>query len=163
MKPDAFSLAKALGNGYPIGAVVAGPKLADVFQPGNHASTFGGTPLACAASLATVRVIEEEGLVARARTTGEKLRERLQGFVGKYEHAVGVRGRGLMLGLALDQPAKPLTQKLAEMGLLTLPTAETVVRILPPLNVKDSEVEEALEILDDALAEWHGVARAEES
>ena len=68
-----------------------------------------------------------------------------------------------MLGLALDQPAKPLTQKLAEMGLLTLPTAETVVRILPPLNVKDSEVEEALEILDDALAEWHGVARAEES
>ena len=154
--PDAFSLAKSLGNGFPIGAVVSGPRLADVFQPGSHASTFGGTPLACAAALATIGVIEDEGLVARASEAGKTFASGLQALVDKYEHAVAVRGRGLMLGLELDQPAKPLTQALAEMGLLALATAETVVRFLPPLTVKDSELDEALDILDDALDEMHG-------
>lgn len=158
--PDAFSLAKALGSGYPIGAVVSGEKLADVFSPGTHASTFGGTPLACAAALATLGVIEQEGLIAKARETGEVFQRGLQSLVEKYEHAVAVRGRGLMLGLVLDQAAKPLTDILTEMGLLALATAETVVRFLPPLNVKPAEVEEALEILDEALAEWHEQAVA---
>ena len=161
--PDALSLAKGLGSGYPIGAIVSGSKLADVFQPGNHASTFGGSPLACAAALATLQVIEEEGLVSRANTAGETFRKGLEAFVGKYEHVKGVRGRGLMLGMVLDQPAKPLVEILAEMGLLTLATAETVVRFLPPLNIKDSEIEEALDILTDALAQWHGVKTEEEA
>jgi len=155
--PDAFSLAKALGSGYPIGAVVSGPKLADVFQPGKHASTFGGTPLACAAALATLDVFEGEDLVTRSAEKGDLFREGLEAFADKYEHVTGVRGRGLMLGLVLDQDAKPLTDALAEIGLLTIATAGNVVRFLPPLTVTDDELEEALDILDDCLAEMHGV------
>ena len=157
VEPDAFSLAKALGSGYPIGAVVAAPKLADVFSPGKHASTFGGSPLACAAALATLEVIEEEELVARAERAGSLFAEGLEAFVERYEYVVAVRGKGLMLGMVLDRPAKPLTDLLLELGLITIPTSENVVRFLPPLNVKDSELEEALDMLDDCLAEWHGV------
>lgn len=154
--PDAFSLAKALGSGMPIGAVVAGEKLADVFQPGHHATTFGGGPLACASALATLDVIEQEGLVDRAREKGDLLREGLEDFVERFEHVTAVRGKGLMLGLVLDQDAKPLTDRLREMGLLVIPTAGNVVRMLPPLNVKDDELEEALDMLDDALEAMHG-------
>jgi predicted acetylornithine/succinylornithine family transaminase len=156
-KPDAFSLAKALGSGYPIGAVVSGPKLADVFQPGKHASTFGGTPLACAAALATIDVIEEEHLLDRAKKAGKMFADGMRKFLLKYEHVKEVRGKGLMLGLVLDQPAKPLASLMIENGLLTLATAETVCRFLPPLNVKDEEIEEALDIMDECLAQWHGV------
>jgi predicted acetylornithine/succinylornithine family transaminase len=162
VEPDAFSTAKALGNGFPIGAVVSGPKLADVFQPGKHASTFGGTPLACAAALATIEVIEDEGLVEKAAESGAKLRAGLEAMVEKYEHAIDVRGKGMMLGLVLDRPAGELVGRMAEEGLLALATAEVVVRFLPPLNAKDSEIEEALDILDDCLAEMHGVAEEAE-
>jgi acetylornithine/N-succinyldiaminopimelate aminotransferase len=157
-EPDAFSMAKAMGSGYPIGAVVTGAKLADVFQPGKHASTFGGTPLACAAALATLDVMEAEDLVTRAAEKGALFQEGLEAFVEKYEHVTGVRGRGLMLGLELDQDVKALTTELTEVGLLTIATAGNIVRFLPPLTVTDDELEEALDILDDCLAEMHGVA-----
>jgi len=162
VEPDAFSIAKALGSGYPIGALVSGPKLADVFHPGNHASTFGGTPLACAAALATIDVMEGEGLVQRAKQSGKVFMKGLEAFVEKYEHVVEVRGRGLMIGMVLDQPAKALVDMMTEVGLLSLATAENVVRFLPPLNVKDGEIEEALDIIDDSLAELHGVTEDEE-
>ena len=161
VEPDAFSLAKSLGSGYPIGAVVTSPKVADVFQPGKHASTFGASPLACAAALATINVIEEEGLVDRAAEAGRKFMTGLEEFLNKYDHITEVRGCGLMVGLVLDQPAKPLAKILVGMGLLTIPTAETVIRFLPPLNVKDGELDEALEILDEGLAQFHGVPAAE--
>jgi acetylornithine/N-succinyldiaminopimelate aminotransferase len=165
--PDAFSTAKGLGSGFPIGAVVAGPKLSDVFQPGKHGSTFGGSPLATAAALATLDVIEEEDLVARARSVGDQFRAELSDMGEKYAHVKEVRGRGLMIGMELDVPAKPFTSRLAEMGVLALPTAEKVVRFLPPLNVKDAEIEEALEIIDEALEMWHeeesGAATADEA
>lgn len=157
VEPDAFSLAKALGNGYPIGAVVSSPKLADVFQPGKHASTFGGTPLACAAALSTLSVIEQEQLVTRAASRGKAFADGLSKFVDQFEHVQEVRGTGLMLALVLDQDAKPLVHMLADMGLLALATAGNIVRFLPPLNVTDSEIEEALEMLEDCLAQWHGV------
>jgi len=156
VEPDAFSLAKSLGSGYPIGAAVSGPKLADVFTPGRHASTFGGTPPACAAALATLDVKKEEGLLAKARRAGDLLREGLEGFIELFPHVVSVRGRGLMLGLELDQPVKELVERMRDVGLLTVATAETVVRMLPPLNVKDNELEEALDIIHDCLAEIHG-------
>ncbi len=159
VKPDAFSLAKSLGSGYPIGAIVTGPKVADVFHPGHHASTFGASPLACSAALATLRVIEEENLVERASEAGRRFRTGLEKFVGQYENVKGVRHSGLMLGLVVDKPAKELTKILTEMNLLAIPTGDTVVRFLPPLTVKDSEIDEALEILDDALAQWHGVTK----
>jgi len=162
VQPDAFSLAKGLADGFPIGAVVTGPKLADVFQPGNHASTFGGTPLACAAAMATLNVIQEESLIERATEAGDAFQKGLRLLAEKHEHVKEIRGIGLMIGMELDQPAKPLTDLMAEMGVLAIPTAETVVRFLPPLTVKDAEIEEALEIIDEALAEWHGVSPAEE-
>jgi acetylornithine aminotransferase len=161
--PDAFSLAKSLGSGYPVGGIVTGPKLADVFQPGKHASTFGASPLACTAALATIAVIEEEGLLQRAEEVGQTLREGLEDFIEAYEHVKEVRGRGMMLGMVLDEPAKPLCQSLTEKGLLAIPTAENVVRFLPPLNIKDSEVDEALDIIDEALAEYHGITVEEEA
>jgi acetylornithine/succinyldiaminopimelate/putrescine aminotransferase len=152
VEPDAFSMAKALGSGYPIGALVSGKKLADVFQPGKHASTFGGTPLACAAALATLEVIEEEGLLKRATDAGKKFRKGLLEFTGKYGIVKSVRGTGLMLGMVLDQDAKPLTEEIINAGLLCLATAGNVVRFLPPLNVSDAEIDQALNIIDKCLA-----------
>ena len=162
VKPDAFSLAKSLGSGYPIGGIVTNAKLADVFQPGKHASTFGASPLACTAALATIAVIEEENLVARAAAAGAAFAEGLQEFISSYEHVKEIRSKGLMIGMVLDQPAKPFCQTLVEMGLLAIPTAENVVRFLPPLNIKDNDINEALDIIDDALADMHGVERAPE-
>ena len=156
--PDAISVAKSLGGGFPIGAVIASPKVSDVFHPGHHASTFGGTPLACMAALAVIDTIEAEGLVERAASKGAQLQRRLDAFVAKYERVVQVRGRGMMIGIVLSEPAQPLVDLLADFGLLTLATAGNVVRLLPPLNARDSEIEEALEIMDDALAEWHGLS-----
>ncbi len=146
--PDAFSVAKALGSGYPIGAIVASPKLSDVFQPGNHASTFGGTPLACAAALATMETIEEENLIERARTVGADFAKRLRKLAKGRDHVLDVRGRGFMLGIVLDRPAQETCARLADNGLLTLATAEKVVRLLPPLNVTDEELDQAIAILD---------------
>jgi acetylornithine/N-succinyldiaminopimelate aminotransferase len=159
VQPDAFSLAKALGGGLPMGAIIAAPAVADVFQPGKHASTFGGNPVAAAAAMAMLNVIEDEGLLARATDAGARFKAGLEAFIGKYEHVKAVRGAGLMVGLVLDQPAKPLVEALRGMGLIALATAETVVRFLPPLTVKDNEIDEALEIIEDALAEAHGVER----
>jgi len=155
IEPDAFSMAKSLGNGYPIGALVTNKKLADILQPGKHASTFGGSPLACAAALATIKVFQDEQLVQNAATLGERFKQGLQTLVDKYEHLTEVRGMGLMLGLALDQSAKPLEARLLDIGLISLATAEKIIRFLPPLNTKANELEEALEIIDDACAEWH--------
>ncbi len=158
--PDAFSLAKSLGDGFPIGALVASPKVSDVFKPGTHASTFGGNPLACAAALAMLDVIEEEALVQRAAKVGASFQKQLSAFVGRYEHVKAVRGRGLMVGMVLDQPSKPFVTTLLEMGLIASATADTVVRFLPPLTVKESEIEEAVEIVGDALEQWHNPAAA---
>ena len=108
IEPDACSMAKALGSGFPIGAILTNRKLADVLQPGKHASTFGGTPLACAAALATLQVITDEGLLQNAMLMGQRLQQGLQQLVEKYPHLKEVRGKGLMIGLELDCPAKPL-------------------------------------------------------
>ena len=155
VEPDAFSMAKSLGSGYPIGALITNPECADILQPGKHGSTFGGSPLACAAALATIQVIQDENLLQKALTQGERFKHDLQTLKDKYEHLIDVRGMGLMLGLVLDQPAKPLEAKLMDIGLISLATAENVIRFLPPLNTHDNEFEEALEIIDDACAEWH--------
>ncbi|MDO9542885.1 MAG: acetylornithine transaminase [Kiritimatiellia bacterium] len=151
--PDAFALAKALAGGFPMGAVVAAPKTADVLQAGKHASTFGGGPVVCAAALAAIQVIREEGLLQNASDMGEKFKNGLQTLVEKYEHLKEVRGVGLMIGLVLDKPAKELEEKLMDIGLLALATAGNVLRFLPPLNVKPNEIEEALEMIDDVCAE----------
>lgn len=151
VEPDAISLAKALGSGYPIGAVVSGPKLANVFQPGKHASTFGGTPLACAAALATLDVIESENLLENARVMGEKFKAGLTRLADRCELADTVRGVGLMVGLVMKGEAAPHVARIIDAGMLCLATAVNVIRFLPPLNITDADVEKALSILDECL------------
>ncbi|OQA28736.1 MAG: Acetylornithine aminotransferase [Verrucomicrobia bacterium ADurb.Bin345] len=154
IEPDAFSLAKSLANGFPIGALIAGPKLSDVFQPGNHASTFGGNPLACAAALAVIETITSEGLLENATKMGELLASLLAKKTRKFSFVKTVRGKGLMLGLVLDRPAKELEVLLREKGLITIATADTVIRFLPPLCVKPAQVRKAAKIVADACAAW---------
>jgi predicted acetylornithine/succinylornithine family transaminase len=156
VEPDAFSLAKGLGNGFPIGAIVAGKSLADVFQPGHHATTFGGTPLACSAALAVLEVIEQEGLLENAQTMSAYLIEGLCEIAMKHKKWIsGVRGRGLLLGMALDVPALSLQKKLQEKGLLSLATAGTVLRLLPPLTISQQEIDQALALIAEACLELH--------
>jgi acetylornithine/N-succinyldiaminopimelate aminotransferase len=154
VKPDAFSMAKGLGNGFPIGAVVASPEIADTFQPGHHATTFGGNPLGCAAALAVIEAIESEGLLDNAQRIGAMMIEGMCDLAARYEFIESVRGVGLMLGLVCDRPAKPLEQALCREGLITLATAERVIRMLPPLNVTEAEAARALEILDRGCRAW---------
>ena len=132
VKPDAFSMAKGLGGGFPIGAATATPALSDVLQPGNHASTFGGTPLACAASYAALSAIEDEGLLANAEARGVQLRAGLRALVERHGGIQDVRGLGLMVGLELDGEAAPVAAKLREAGLLCIPTGQSVLRCVPP-------------------------------
>ncbi len=155
--PDAFSLAKSLGGGYPIGAVVACPALADVMQPGKHASTFGGSPLACATALAVVETIARENLVERAASAGTRFKQALETMAERYGRIRGIRGRGLMIGLEADRPIKELSDIMTDMGLITVGGKGNVIRFLPPLTVRDNEMDEALEIIEDSLTEWHGL------
>jgi len=153
VKPDVVTLAKGLGGGVPIGAVCATEEAATGFAPGDHGSTFGGNPLACAAAVATVKTLLAEDLPARAGAMGEYLLAGLKRLQAKYPVLVkAVRGMGLMLGMELAQPAAPVLAKCHELGLLVNVTAGTVVRLLPPYIITEAEADRALEILDQALA-----------
>ena len=154
VQPDAFSLAKGLGNGYPIGAVVAGAKLANLFQPGHHASTFGGTPLACAAALATLDATASEGCLENAIKMGELFMTLLQKLAKKYPFIQTIRGRGLMIGMVCDRPCKELENLMRERGLLGLTTNNVIMRFLPPLNVTAAQIRKAARIVKDACAAW---------
>ena len=157
VKPDAFSLAKAIASGIPMGAVVASSKLADVFTPGRHASTFGGNPLACAAALATIGVIEEEGLLDRAAESGDTIREALEKISEDHPGLVtAIRGEGMMVGMALDPDrleAADVVAKAREYGLLVCKAGGNAIRIVPPLNISDGDLDEGLEMLADAIGE----------
>ena len=144
-QPDVMTLAKGLGNGFPIGACLARGAAAQAFKPGNHGSTFGGNPLACVAALTTLAIIEDEKLVERAAKLGQRM---LKGFADKLAGVQGVReirGKGLLLGIELDRPCADLVKRGFEAGLLINVTADTVVRLLPPLNLKDAEAEQLVE------------------
>lgn len=147
IKPDVMPLAKGLGSGVPIGAVVAGPKAAHIFAPGNHGSTFGGNPLAMRAGVETLRIMEEEGLLANAVKVGDHLRaalaRELTGVVGFKE----IRGRGLMLGIELTKPCGELIKRAADNGLLLSVTADTVIRMVPSLIMTTAEADEVVAIL----------------
>lgn len=130
---DVLTLAKGLGSGVPIGACVAGSRAAGTFKPGNHGSTFGGNPFACAAGLATIRTIEEDRLMASAAQIGEAIREGLREALVGVPGVVEVRGVGLMIGIELDRPCGELVGQALEAGLLINVTNDKVVRLLPPL------------------------------
>jgi len=154
VRPDVLVLAKALGGGLPIGAVVAGEEVAAVFQPGSHGSTFGGNPVACAAALAVLQVIQDESLVEKAEQVGSYFKGRLEELSGRFPLIREVRGRGLMLGMELDRPGKKLVALCEERGLLVNCTAEYVLRFLPPLIIGKDEVDESVSILAEALQEF---------
>ena len=148
--PDVMPLAKGLGSGVPIGAVVAGPKAAALFQPGNHGTTFGGNPLAMRAGVETLRIMEEDGLLANATRVGAHLRARLERELASAIASGAVkeiRGQGLMLGIDLAQPCSALVGQCADKGLLVSVTADTVIRLLPPLIMTSAEADQVADIL----------------
>ena len=152
VEPDAMSLAKALGNGYPIGAMVVQRKLEHVLPPGTHASTFGGTPLACAAALAVFDTFEQDLILDHCRRMSAYLLEKLQELQEKYPVIQEIRGLGLILGLDLGKPVGDLVVAARDHGLLILSAGETVLRLLPALTVQKDEIDEAVAILDKVLA-----------
>jgi acetylornithine/N-succinyldiaminopimelate aminotransferase len=145
--PDVMPLAKGLGSGVPIGAVVAGPKAAGIFQPGNHGTTFGGNPLAMRAGVETIRIMEEDDLLANAATVGSHLRAALEAGLKGLPGVKDIRGQGLMIGVQLAKPCGALTQRAADAGLLISVTADSVIRIVPPLIMTTSEADEVAAIL----------------
>jgi acetylornithine aminotransferase len=145
--PDVMPLAKGLGSGVPIGAVVAGPKAAQLFQPGNHGTTFGGNPLAIRAGLETIRIMEDEGVMDNAAKVGFQLLSQLQGQLMNVDGVREVRGKGLMIGIELDRPCGVLIQRCADAGLLLSVTADSVIRMVPPLILSGAEADEIVAIL----------------
>ncbi len=139
--PDVMALAKGLGSGVPIGACLARGAAADVFQPGNHGSTFGGNPLACAAALATLEAIEEEKLLDNARVRGEAIRAGLRAALDGVHGVVDIRGEGMMIGIELDRPCGELVGVARDAGVLINVTADTVIRLVPPLIYGEAEVD----------------------
>jgi LysW-gamma-L-lysine/LysW-L-ornithine aminotransferase len=147
--PDILCLGKGIGGGVPMGAILLGPSVKEL-SPGLHGSTFGGNALACAAALATLEVLEEEGLPARAAAKGAYAYERLRGL--EAGRLVGeVRVIGLMIGIELRQKSRAYLQELHDRGILALPAGPTVVRLLPPLNILDDELEQVLDAVVDVL------------
>jgi acetylornithine aminotransferase len=145
--PDVMPLAKGLGSGVPIGAVVAGPKAANIFQVGNHGGTFGGNPLAMRAGVETIRIMEKDGLLENAAKVGAHLRAGLEKALGGLPGVKEIRGQGLMMGVELNMPCGVLTNRCAEAGLLISVTADSVVRLVPPLIMTEAEADEVLAIL----------------
>jgi acetylornithine aminotransferase len=153
--PDVMPLAKGLGSGVPVGAVVAGPKAANIFQPGNHGTTFGGNPLAMRAGVETIRIMEQDDLLENAARIGAYLRASLQTALATEISSGAVkdiRGQGLMLGIDLAKPCGALVQQAADHGLLISVTADTVVRLVPPLILTASEADEIVAILCPLIA-----------
>ena len=145
--PDVMPLAKGLGSGVPIGAVVAGPKAANIFQPGNHGTTFGGNPLAMRAGVETIRIMEEEKLLDNAAKVGAHLKAALEKALAGNPGVKDIRGQGLMLGIELAKPCGVILQRAADAGLLLSVTADTVIRLVPPLILSEHEADEIVAIL----------------
>ena len=151
--PDVITLAKSLGSGVPIGACIAGNVAGDIFKPGSHASTFGGNPLACTAAITTLDIIEEENLMCNALEQGNFIRKNIQKKLGNLSHVTQIRGHGLMIGIELTKPCGELVTKALEQGLLLNVTSDKVVRLLPPLVIKQNESEQIINMVSTLIEE----------
>ena len=147
IKPDVMPLAKGLGSGVPVGAVVCGSKAAHIFQPGNHGSTFGGNPLAMRAGVETIRIMEDDDVIANTVAVGAHLKAALTHALAGEKGVTDIRGRGLMLGIELSVPCGELLKRAADNGLLLSVTADTVIRIVPSLIMTMLEADEVVAIL----------------
>lgn len=161
--PDVMAVAKALGNGVPIGACVARGAAADLIQPGSHGTTFGGNPLACRAALSVIEQLKANDLVARAGELGTRIAERLKNKLENTPGVISIRGRGLMLGIELDKPCGELMKMAMQDGLLITVTADSVARILPPYILTDAEADDLADRLGSLVIRFleHSAAPAE--
>jgi acetylornithine aminotransferase/acetylornithine/N-succinyldiaminopimelate aminotransferase len=154
VKPDIMTLAKPLGGGLPLGALIAKEEVASVFKPGDHGTTFGGNPVACAAALAFLEVLQKDNLVAECARKGDYFREKLETLRLKYPNLISeVRVIGLMVGLEVVKDGPKIVQKMLEEGILINCTAENVLRFLPPLIVKEQEIDLFISCLDKVMTE----------
>jgi acetylornithine/N-succinyldiaminopimelate aminotransferase len=156
IKPDVMPLAKGLGSGVRVGAVVCGPKAANVFGPGNHGTTFGGNPLAMRAGVETIRIMEEEGLLANAEKVGAVLRGGLERELAGVKGVTEIRGQGLMLGIELDRPCGDILGRAAQAGLMLSVTAERVIRLVPALILSEDEAKQIVAILVPVIKTFLG-------
>jgi len=154
--PDVMPMAKGLASGVPVGAIVVGPRAKDVFGPGNHGTTFGGNPLAMRAGVETMRIVAEDKLLDNAALVGQRIRSGLEREWQGVKGVVEIRGQGLMMGIELDRPCGALLQRAADAGLLISVTADTVVRLLPPLIMTPAEGDEVVSKLAPLVREFLG-------
>lgn len=152
--PDVITLAKGLGSGIPIGACLAGNVAGEIFKPGNHASTFGGNPLACTAAITTLDIIEEEGLMRNALEQGDFMRKNFQEQLCNLDYVTQVRGQGLMIGIELIKPCSELIKNALKQKLLLNVTSDKVVRLLPPLVIKQNETEQIVNMVSTLIKEF---------
>ena len=145
--PDVITLAKALGGGMPIGATLAKESLTDALDQGDHGTTFGGNPISCAAALATLEVIVEEGLADRARQLGQQAVQYLQERAASHPSVMGIHGKGLMLGVQLDQPARPVVDRMLEKRVIASAVGGNMVRLVPALTIEWDDLKKALDVL----------------
>jgi acetylornithine/succinyldiaminopimelate/putrescine aminotransferase len=151
VEPDVMTLAKALGAGFPIGALLASQKAADVFGPGTHASTFGGNPLACSAALAALQALDTDDVLGNCVKMGNYLRERLARLRENKKSICDIRGLGLMIGIELAVPVADIIERCQERGILLGPAGEKTLRLTPPLVVTEADIDRLVEVLGEVL------------
>ncbi|QKY68782.1 acetylornithine transaminase [Lentibacillus sp. CBA3610] len=151
VSPDIITSAKALGNGVPVGAMIAKESLHDAFGPGSHAATFGGNPLAMAAAQAVLKHVFQDDFLQEVAEKGTYLSQRLSESVGNFSGVSAIRGKGLMIGIECHQDVSPLVGRLLDEGLLVLSAGSNIIRLLPPLTVSEKEIDTAIQLIGDAL------------
>jgi acetylornithine aminotransferase len=152
--PDVVTTSKGLGNGVPIGACLAHGEAAELMQPGNHGTTFGGNPLACAAALATINTLQDENLSDRAAVLGDRIMAGFKKALADVEHIVEIRGKGCMIGIELNKPCKSLFSAAMTKGLIINVTADSVIRLLPPFIMTDDEADQVVAILAPLIKDF---------
>jgi acetylornithine/N-succinyldiaminopimelate aminotransferase len=151
VEPDAFSMAKALGNGFPLGAFQVRKQLADSLPAGTHASTFGGNPLACAAGIAVLETFDAEDVLGNCKRSAARLWQGLEKLRSATDEILDIRGVGLMIGLELSEPVADVIRRCRDNGLLVLSAGENVLRMLPPLLLEDADIDQGLDVLGRAM------------
>ncbi|WP_404331204.1 acetylornithine transaminase [Mesobacillus maritimus] len=153
LKPDIITVAKGLGSGFPIGAVVGTAQLQEAFGPGSHGSTFGGNPIAIAAAVATMEMVFTKQFLTETTTMGQYLYNQIEANLGKLEGVLDIRGIGLIIGIEISGNVPEVLSRLRSKGLIVLPAGEKVIRLLPPLNITKGEIDQAISLLKSTLAD----------
>jgi len=153
VEPDIMTLAKAIGNGFPMGAMLATYRVAAAFTPGSHASTFGGNPLAMAAGIAVMKTMLKEGILKKCRNTGAHFIKELNKLKDRHSIIKEVRGRGLIIGIELSREGGSLVREAMDRGILINCTCGNILRLVPPLTISDREVERVIQVLDEVLGQ----------